>query len=243
MHANQLAEHEFEYSITHWFQPIYHLINNKIIGYEALMRDASKMHISPVDIFKKAERCGYRNLLDMVSIEAAMNTFEADTNLLFLNIFPSTLLSRDFFLWWDMHVPKGIPIVLELLENEPVVKWEEMKTISEELRARRVKIAIDDMGGGYSFFQQWIELEPDFIKLDRYFAENLATNTRKQKAVTSLINLMSDSTEIILEGIETVEDLGLAEMLGISYAQGYLLGRPSPMENIIPIEKARKINK
>lgn len=237
MQVIQTAEHGFKYSITHWFQPIYQLANNKILGYEALLRDASKMQISPIDIFKNAERCGYRNLLDMVSIKTAINAFGDDNNLLFLNIFPSTVLSRDFLSWWDIYVPKDTPIVLELLENESITKWEKLKTVTEELRARGVKIAIDDLGSGYSFLQQWIELEPDYIKLDRYFAEDLSTNTRKQKAVKGLTRLMSDHTEIIIEGIETVEDLGFAEILGISYAQGYLLGKPSPAENIIPIQK------
>ncbi|MEL7656779.1 MAG: EAL domain-containing protein [Bacillota bacterium] len=240
MQANHIAENVFEYSITHWFQPIYQLFDNKILGYEALLRDASKIQISPVEIFKNAERDGYRNSLDMISMRAAMNTIEDDVNQLFLNVFPSTLLKQDFLSWWDIHVSPDIPIVLELLENEPVIKWGELKAVTKELRTRGVKIAIDDMGMGYSFFQQWIELEPDYIKLDRYFAENLSTNTKKQKAVKSLINLMSESTEIIIEGIETVEDLGFAELLGISYAQGYLLGRPSPAENIIPIQKGRK---
>lgn len=243
MPASQTAKHGLKYSITHWFQPIYQLKNNNILGYEALLRDASKLQISPVDIFKNAEKCGYRNLLDMVSIKTAINTFAGDSNLLFLNIFPSTVLSRDFLSWWDIYIPKDMPVVLELLENEPIAKWKKLKTVTAELRARGVKIAIDDLGGGYSFLQQWIELEPDFIKLDRYFAENLSTNIRKQKAVRSLTDLLSDNTEIIIEGIETVEDLGFAEALGISYAQGYLLGRPSPVENIIPIQKGCKKHK
>lgn len=243
MQVNHLTERGFRHSITHWFQPIYELTNSKILGYEALMRDASKIQISPADIFKNAERGGYRNLLDMTSLKVAINTFEDDTKLLFLNLFPSTLLSRNFFQWWDTHVPQGMPVVIEMLENEPVIKWRELKTVTEGLRARGVKIAIDDLGGGYSFFQQWIELDPDYIKLDRYYSENLATNTRKQKAVSSLINLMSNSTNIILEGIETVEDLEFAETLGISYAQGYLLGRPSPLENIIPIQKGCRKSK
>ncbi|MHB1393765.1 MAG: EAL domain-containing protein [Clostridia bacterium] len=228
---SQNVKSGFKYSITHWFQPIYHLKNNNIIGYEALLRDASQLQVSPVDIFIEADKNGHRNILDLISIKTALESFKDESNLLFLNIFPSTLLERDFLSWWDIHVPSLLPVVLELLENEPIRNWEVLKKVTKELQTRGVKIAVDDMGGGYSFFQQWIELDPDYIKLDRYFAENLSASSRKQETVRSLVDLLSDTTEIIIEGIEKEEDLNIAELLGIPYAQGFLLGRPSPRED------------
>lgn len=227
------VEKKFGYSITHWFQPIFDLKSNKVLGYEALLRDASSPNLSPVDIFVEAEKKGYRNVLDILSIKNAIDSFKYNSHLLFLNIFPSTLLEKDFLLWWDEHIPPSSPIVLELLENEPINKWHELKAITDELKNRGIKIAIDDMGEGYSFFQQWIELEPDFIKLDRYFAESLSENSLKQKAVKSLIDLFSDTTDVIIEGIEKDEDLQFVCFLGIPYAQGYLLGRPSPKEKLL----------
>ncbi|OGO77191.1 MAG: hypothetical protein A2Y23_01795 [Clostridiales bacterium GWB2_37_7] len=229
----QNLEYEFRYSITHWFQPIYHLKNNNVLGYEALLRDASQLKVPPADIFREADKNGYRNVLDLMSIKKALEIFKDASSPLFLNIFPSTLLEGNFLSWWDMHMPPRTPFVLELLEDEPIRNWKELKKTTKELKRRGVKIAVDDMGGGYSFFQQWIELDPDFIKLDRYFAENLSISPKKQKTVTSLVDLLSDTTEIIIEGVETEADLNTAEFLGITYAQGYLLGRPSPRTNCI----------
>jgi EAL domain-containing protein (putative c-di-GMP-specific phosphodiesterase class I) len=228
---SQNVENEFRYSITHWFQPIYHLKNNNIIGYEALLRNVSQLQVSPVDTFREADKNGHRNILDRISIKTALESFKDESSLLFLNIFPSTLLERNFLSWWDSNVSSPTPVVLELLENEPIRNWKVLKKVTEELQARGVKVAVDDMGGGYSFFQQWIELDPDYIKLDRYFAENLSVSSRKQKTVRSLVDLLSDTTEIIIEGIEKEEDLNIAELLGITYAQGFLLGRPSPKED------------
>jgi EAL domain-containing protein (putative c-di-GMP-specific phosphodiesterase class I) len=228
---SQNVENEFRYSITHWFQPIYHLKNNNIIGYEALLRNVSQLQVSPVDTFREADKNGHRNILDRISIKTALESFKDESSLLFLNIFPSTLLERNFLSWWDSNVSSSTPVVLELLENEPIRNWKVLKKVTEELQARGVKVAVDDMGGGYSFFQQWIELDPDYIKLDRYFAENLSVSSRKQKTVRSLVDLLSDTTEIIIEGIEKEEDLNIAELLGITYAQGFLLGRPSPKED------------
>lgn len=239
---SQNKENNCKYSITHWFQPIYHLRTNDILGYEALLRDASLLQVSPAEIFREAAKNNSLALLDLISIKSAWDLFGLKSNPLFINIFPSTMLEVDFASWWDMHIPPATNVVLELLENEPIRDWSGLKIITKELQARGVKIAIDDMCAGYSFFQQWVELEPDFIKLDRYFAQNLSTNLRKQKIVRSLIDLFSETVKIIIEGVEETEDLVVIKELGIPYAQGYLLGRPSPWENILDQNKSQIIN-
>lgn len=232
MLINHDLRNDLSYFIVHWFQPIYHLINNNVIGYEALLRDASSPKTPPVKIFMEADKNDNRNILDLISIKTAIDAYKDESSLLFLNIFPSTILKKDFLSWWDIHVPSSTAIVLELLESEPIMDWEELKMITKELQTRGIKIAVDDMGTGYSSFQQWIELEPDFIKLDRYFVKDLSANSRKQDTVRSLLSLFSGTTKVISEGIETIEDLYSVKQLGVSYAQGYFLGMPSPKENL-----------
>jgi len=219
------------------------LKSNTIIGYEALLRDASKLQVSPVDIFKEAEKKGLQNVLDLISIETAYASFKDRASILFLNIFPTTLLWSEFLSWWDEHIQYQDNIALELLENKPINDWKRLKEVTKELQSRGVKIVIDDLGGGYSFLQQWIELSPDYIKLDKYFAENLSQNFQKQKALKSLVELLSDTTEIIIEGIERKEDLYVAESAGIHYAQGYLLGRPLPDIGLVGSNKVYESNK
>lgn len=228
MLTTQKIESRFKYPLTHWFQPIYNLKLNNIAAYEALLRDTSPLQVAPIDIFKEAKTHGYLNTFDLASVKTAVETFNDRSAYLFLNIFPSTLLEKCLISWWDFNIPPQKHIVLELLENEPIRDWEELKAVINELRARGIKIAVDDMGAGYSFFRHWIELCPDFVKLDRYFAKNLSISPEKQKVVKSLMDLFSGTTEIIIEGVETKADLEAAEFLCIPYAQGYLLGRPSP---------------
>ncbi|MEA4848044.1 MAG: EAL domain-containing protein, partial [Clostridiaceae bacterium] len=120
-------------SITHWFQPIYCLKHSNVVAYEALLRDASSLQIAPMDIFKEAEKHSCLNILDLISVKAAAEKFNDNSAYLFLNIFPSTLLKKDFLSWWDANIPPLKPIVLELLENEPVGNWEELKAVTKEL--------------------------------------------------------------------------------------------------------------
>lgn len=228
MYQNLLSE--YKNSITHWYQPIYYLENNNIFGYEALLRDSSHSQISPFEIFREADKKRQRNILDLISIQTAIDVFNDESNTLFLNVYSSTLLIKGFLQWWDNHISPQIPVVLELSENESVMNWKELKRVIRGLNYRGVKIAVDNMGSGYSSIKQFIELSPGFIKLDRYFAEELSTNIIKQKVLRNLATLVSDTTEIIIEGIEKEEDLKAAKLLGITYAQGYLLRRPSPRE-------------
>lgn len=216
-------------SLVHWYQPIKQLHNGRTIGYEALVRNSLRCEVSPLDIFAEAERQGCRNTLDCQLIYKAVATINnTNSYQLFLNVFPSTLLEKSFLDWWDTHMAADFPLILEISEMEPINDWKALRDIICKLRDRGAKIALDDMGMGYSFFQHWIELSPEYIKLDRYYAEDLAESHIKQQVLRSLVEMFKGSTEIILEGIETESDLKAAKILGVSYVQGYFLGRPSP---------------
>ncbi|MBZ4647114.1 MAG: hypothetical protein JG777_2603 [Clostridia bacterium] len=217
--------------LVHWYQPICQIETGEILGYEALVRNKSLNKLSPLDIFKQAEQEGCRAELDSYLLFQAINSVSYNSNL-FLNVFPSTLLEKWFLSWWDEHFVIPAPLVIEISESEPVNDWKALKSVINKLRKRGVKIAVDDMGSGYSFFQHWVELNPDYIKLDCYYAAGLAENPLKQRIIEHLTKLFDGYSIIILEGIETEEDLNTAKQLGISYAQGYLLGRPSPWENL-----------
>lgn len=222
-------------NLVHWYQPIRQLDTDNIIGFEALIRNRPQYNLSPLDIFKQAEQEGCRNTLDCQLILNAMASKAKIRPLtLFLNVFPSTLLEKWFLPWWDKHLSNVASLVLEILESEEVVDWSSMRSVIYELRDRGVSIALDDIGAGYSFLRRWVEFQPEYIKLDRYYASGLVQNSSKRRVIESLTKRFHGSTQVILEGIEKVEDLDTAKQLGINYAQGYLLGRPSPLENFLP---------
>jgi len=217
--------------LTHWYQPIFRLETGNVHGYEALVRDKSSYGLSPIDIFERAEQENCRNTLDCQLLYEAFNSMKKmNACMSFLNIFPSTLLKPGFLPWWKEHLSEYSSVVLEITESEPVSDWSKLKSTINELRNGGAKIALDDMGSGYSFFRHWIELNPEYIKLDRYYAAGLAQSLPKQRVLESLITLFDNSTEVILEGIETTEDLETAKSLGIHFAQGFLLGKPFPLE-------------
>lgn len=220
--------------LTCWYQPIYEIRDNVLLGYEALMRSEKYRILDPLEVFHKAQLLGEYTILDRHLIIKAQQLFrDLKEYSLFINIFPSNLLERDFIFWWDRYSEKFPNVVLELSENEYISNWQSFMLIIKELKERNINIAVDDMGMGYSSLRYWIELEPEYIKLDRYYMIGILSDIKKQSLIESLINLVGDSTPIVFEGIEDIETLKLAKDLGACYAQGYLLGNPSPISNII----------
>lgn len=89
-------------------------------------------------------------------------------------------------------------------------------------------IAIDDLGTGHSRLQSLIELNPDFVKLDRYFAKDLVILAKKQYIIEFLLQLCEKcNSQLIIEGIEDQQSLICLKNMGIKYAQGFFLGKPS----------------
>ena len=70
-------------------------------------------------------------------------------------------------------------------------------------------------------------MQPDLVKIDRYFFRGIGQDDRKQNMVRAILKVAQHlGTAIVAEGIETAEDLAVVRELDIRYAQGWLLGRP-----------------
>jgi len=219
--------------LEHWYQPIVHLETGEIIGQEALLRHKSKEGLSPTEIFDQARKNGLLNWLDIFSIKKALINSSSIEHPLFINVFPSTLISYNFLKEWDRMLKPRMSIVVELCKSEDIYDWDALKKVIKELKERQVKIAIGDFGGGHSFFSQWVELDPNYIKINKCFANNLSTSIKKQTIIKHLLLFVDMNTKLVLKGIETNEDLNMAISLGIDYGQGYNLGKPMPENSSI----------
>jgi len=221
-------------SFTHVFQPIFHLGNRQIIAYESLFR--CQMVSSPEILFQRAKSLGKLYELDMVSIFNALNEFTMyqEKNggreyMISLNVFPSTIIISSFpdELLRLVNKTDLIPqqIILEVNESERIEKLELMNTNICRLKEMGFFVALDDVGKGAYPLSVFLEMKVDIVKLDRYFSKDLAKEPKKQSAILGMMQMFKDS-KIILEGIETEEDLRMAKFLGVMYGQGYHLARP-----------------
>ena len=98
------------------------------------------------------------------------------------------------------------------------------------LRARGIRISIDDFGTGYSSLGYLPRLPVDTLKIDRSFVADLSINTTAQSLIEGMISLAhSIGKQVVVEGVETGEQLKLLKSIGCDEIQGFLLGRPAEL--------------
>lgn len=219
------------------FQPIYCLLDLEIIGYESLFR--CPFVSNPEEFFLYVnERGGIYNL-DIASIVNSLRKFSVYYKsvpynvCLFLNVYPSTI-AMPFFPQVMNQLVKNASllhqqVILEINESEKMENLEKVLNNIYLLKEQGFLIALDDLGKGDYSLQLLIELAPDVIKIDRSLAKNLSKDAKKQRDVSSIVQLFGRNTKIVLEGIETEEDFHCAKLLGVSYGQGYYLGKPKEL--------------
>jgi EAL domain-containing protein (putative c-di-GMP-specific phosphodiesterase class I) len=98
-----------------------------------------------------------------------------------------------------------------------------------EVRRRGVRIAVDDLGAGYSNLRYIADLEPEVVKLDRGLVAGVKRSSRRHRLVTSIVELCrSQGARVVVEGIETGEELRAVLETGAQFGQGYYFAKPSP---------------
>ncbi|MEO0815029.1 MAG: EAL domain-containing protein, partial [Myxococcota bacterium] len=97
----------------------------------------------------------------------------------------------------------------------------------EKPRGRGVRIAIDDLGTGYSNLGQIMRLHPDYLKVDMSLVRDVHTDRAKQALIESLIRVSESlGSEVIAEGLEVIEERDTLAGLGVELAQGFFYAPP-----------------
>lgn len=228
-------------SLTSWFQPIFSRQNGEIYGYEALtrVRDGAAPHFDISKLFAKAQAEGIIASLDMQCREnafcrAAELGFLQKNAYLYVNICPGTLIHPDHRggitdrLAEDCGIPKD-RIVLEITEQEAIKNYDLFQRSIEHYRKRGYKIAIDDFGVGYGGLKMLSIVQPDYVKIDRHFIDELDHFPFKYNLVDAMATVCHKlGITVIAEGIERQEELEIVSLFGIDLFQGYYLERPGP---------------
>jgi len=226
----------------HVYQPVYDLRSWEIYGVEVLIR--CEFFDSAELLFQVAAKEQKLYELDTCSIHYALAIYkeyaEKQNTKWFLNVFPSTLVHPCFqnFLAQISGIPhRADHLIFEMNEAEQITDMAALKEAVAALKARPgFAIAIDDFGNGDASIRNLVELQPKYVKLDRFFSANLSASAAKQNMVKMLVEFCRENNmHLILEGIETPKDLAAAKRLGVRLGQGFLLGKPFPFEMVLQI--------
>lgn len=218
----------------HVFQPIYVLKDWRVFAYEALLR--CEFFPNPELLFQLAIRKNRLYELDTLSIYYALTSFCVQSIPLFINVYPSTIVHPafpDFLRKLKTACSLHRNIVLEINEAEKISDMDLLRNAIHLLKTNGFSVALDDLGKGEFSLHTVAELEPDFVKLDRYYSADLSISAEKQNEIQMFLNVYQQKNiYLVLEGIEEPTDLALAKKLGVHLGQGYLLGKPLPISEI-----------
>ncbi len=211
------------------FQPIVSLLEGQAFGHEALARPmtAAGEPIRPDELFRWARASGEADVLDRFVLDRILSELAARPPRdipVFLNVLPISLpLVTDWLLSQTLVPPRHI--VLELLEE--TAAGPDLDRWLGRLRRHGYRIAVDDVGAGYSSLTRLVEVRPDFAKIDLALVRHIDVDPVKFSLVDATARFARmNGIQLIAEGVETPAELSTLRELGIELAQGYLLGRP-----------------
>ncbi len=212
------------------FQPIVDLRDGRIVAVEALARIATRPRRSPDRWIAEAWAVGLGIDLELVALHAALAYLERLPREMYLsvNASPRTLICPR--LLGALEGVAAARVVVEVTEHAPVKDYDVFEEGVSKLRARGMRLAIDDAGAGFSSLGDILRLAPEFIKLDISLIRTIESDEAGRAAASALIRFASDiGAEIIAEGIETPAQLQALRALGVAYGQGFYLARPAPL--------------
>ncbi len=217
------------------FQPIWDVVQDRLLAFEALTRPPVDYGFSgPQEAFDIAEKIGRAHELDYLCVHAILARaaeLPADA-LLFLNLTPQTLdhdvLTGAILL--EAVIAAGLTparVVLEITERS-IVRLEVVVREAKKLRALGFRLALDDTGAGNAGLEMLSQVPVDFVKIDRSIVVKALTDTAAHTVMTGITTMARQmNSYVIAEGIEDVAMLNLVQEVGGQAVQGYLLGRPA----------------
>jgi diguanylate cyclase (GGDEF)-like protein len=220
------------------YQPIFSLIDGRVIGYEGLVRLASDTDFpDPTSLFVAAEATRRTVELDVVCartvLAGAAAALGAD-QYLSINLSPRTLESDAFspleiLALARRHGISPTQLVVELTEREAVEDLGKLQSTVSTLRRHAVRIAIDDVGAGNAGLRLLSEVDFDIMKIDLSLVRAGATHEPTEAVLRALGTFARQrDRKIVAEGIETAELLEAVLELRYDAGQGYLFGRAQP---------------
>ena len=243
--AQKLATMNKDDELNLHYQPIVNVITNKIISFEALIRwhDDEVGPVSPEEIIQIAEKTGLICSIENWVLNRSLKSLKILRRLTDPNVTMSVNISGLHFSKENFednildilsvnHLD-GKDLTIELTES---VLLTDISSAKKALDGSKLRLSIDDFGTGYSSLAYLHNIPASTVKvdksfLDNMFLDNMELNTVTLECIHRLVNALN--MDSLIEGIETEEQAEVLKSLGYYLQQGYLHGRPQPIEYYI----------
>jgi EAL domain-containing protein (putative c-di-GMP-specific phosphodiesterase class I) len=211
------------------FQPIVSWSTKSVVAYEALLRTTDTTLHFPTDILHVAETLGEVHNLGHKTRAQIADVLSLHPELpgIFVNLHVLDLLDDQLYSETSPLRPYANRIHFEITERMALEKVPDTRERVEALRRHGYRIAVDDLGEGYSGLNSFAALEPDAVKLDMSLIRGIDRSSTKRRMVQALASLCRElGTPLVAEGVETREELVALVELGADWFQGFYFARP-----------------
>lgn len=229
--------------ITPFFQPKVDVNTNKLVGAEALARWITKegKMISPAEFIPVCEKTGMIDTLDWIIFEKTLIFIRHNLDVgnpcvpISVNFSRVHLLNKDFVQMLEvklnMYDVPGEYIEVELTETIIFDNSHDIDMFIEGMHSIGIKVSMDDFGSGYSSLQMLKDVDIDVLKIDQGFLRS-TSNKKKQQIIFQAIVQMAKELQmkLVVEGIETIDNVELMKEAGCAIAQGYFYSKPVDVE-------------
>jgi diguanylate cyclase (GGDEF)-like protein len=223
-----IAERAFSFA----YQPIVRAKTWEVFGYEGLCRPALDIFPTPSDLILTAERAGMLRKLGRVLREMAIEPLSRLNNggCIFVNVHPYELNDPDLLKeGGSLFEEFSSRIVFEVTEAGKIRDYAQFRLALAKLRERGFRVALDDLGAGYSGLNALALLEPDFVKLDAALLRGVDSDNRKSRLIKHILEYaVGEGVQVIAEGIETEQETRVVTDLGCPLLQGFHFAPPGP---------------
>lgn len=223
------------------YQPFFDVQTGRRQGLEALVRwrHPTRGLIPPDQFIPLAEETGLIVPLGEWVVRRACDdatSWPADTKVA-VNLSPVQFKQAELFdVIQSALRNSGLPperLEIEITESVLLERAAENHAFMEKLKSIGISLALDDFGTGYSSLSCLTAFPFDKIKVDKSFIGNLTKGHKSSAIISSIVTLACGlDMSVTAEGVETSEQFERLKALGVNFAQGYLLGRPVPIDQL-----------
>ena len=223
------------------YQPIVALENNRLIGFEALLRwqHPQRGLLSPNEFLDVAEDTGLITPIDRWVLQEACQQMKSWSEqyefkpplTISVNLSGNQFCKGDIIEYISRVLKDtGLPadrLKIEITENALMEFTNSTLQVFHNLRAMGVQIQIDDFGIGYSSLSYLSQFPINALKIDQYFVQRLSDDSNRLKIVQAIVMLTQRlDVVVIAEGVENAQQLAQLKAMGCEYGQGFYLARP-----------------
>lgn len=232
-----------------YFQAIMDNTNDKIVKYEALMRifDKDNNVIMPNIFINKAKKYRLYNklmeiLIDKIIVYILKYKIHVSINIDYVDILNPQIKTSLINKIKNHHI--GRYLTLEILESEKVSNFNIVNDFINEAKKYGVKIAIDDFGTGFSNYENILNLNTDYIKIDGSLIKRIDEEIYSNLIKSIVLFSKKQNIKLIAEFVSDLKILRYVKNIGIDYSQGYYISKPMRIEELFgeKIETTTKKN-